>query len=197
DQSLVFLAGLLHNAVIWDSKIEHARHYANFFGVTCLHDAPYMAAYECFEAFAAIDEFLKIGGDDLPEHIRMLCAEFRRYSLDRGWYFYPDALPPDVIAKENIRNGYIDRDLSFPLEDLYGDGQAAGQVGQEIYGCGGAFVFAARTFIPIGEDRAFDLYADYPVTTETVAPNAMSVQLHGPAGFQAELRAVAAGRKAF
>ena len=59
------------------------------------------------------------------------------------------------------------------------------------------FSTAARTFIPIGEDRAFDLYVDYPATTETVAPNAISVQLRGPAGFQAELRAVAAGRKTF
>lgn len=50
----------------------------------------------------------------------------------------PDALPDDALAKDDIRNGHIDRKLSFPLEDLYGDGQPAGQVGQEIYGCGSA-----------------------------------------------------------
>ena len=48
-QSFVFLAGFFHNCEMWDSQIEHARHYANFFGVTCLHDGPYMSAYECFE----------------------------------------------------------------------------------------------------------------------------------------------------
>lgn len=76
----------------------------------------------------------------------MLCAEFRKYSLDRGWYFYPDALPDEAVEKGDVRNGRIDRKLSFPLEDLYGDGRPAGKVGQEIYGCGGAFLFAARAF---------------------------------------------------
>lgn len=53
EQSLVFVASFLNNCELWDSQIEHARHYVNFFGVSCLHDGPYMAAYECFEAFAA------------------------------------------------------------------------------------------------------------------------------------------------
>lgn len=195
DQSFVFLAGLFHNSEMWDSQIEHARHYNNFFGVTCLHDAPYLAAYECFEAFAAIDEYLQLCGDNLPPHVRLLCAEFRRYSLDRGWYFYPDALPSEALAKDNIRNGYIDRNLSFPLEDLYGDGQPAGQVGQEIYGCGGAFIFAARAFLPLDADDRMLLFSEYPAALERSGPDAVEAQLRGPAGFETEIRIVARGRK--
>ena len=60
EQSLVFVANFLHNCELWDSQIGHAKHYTNFFGVTCLHDAPYMAAYECFESFAAFEEYLDV-----------------------------------------------------------------------------------------------------------------------------------------
>src|SRR3546814_10319538 len=55
-------------------------------------------------------------------------------------------LPAEILAKEDVRNGHIDRTLSFPLEDLDVDGQPGGQVGQEIYGAGAAFVFATRSF---------------------------------------------------
>jgi hypothetical protein len=180
---------------MWDSQIENARHYNNFFGVTCLHDGLYLAAYECFESFAAIDEYLHLGGDDLPAHVRLLCNEFRRYGLDRDWYFYPDALPPEALAKDKIRNGYIDRNLSFPLEDLYGDGQPAGQVGQEIYGCGGAFIFAARAFLPIDTDDRILLFSDYPARLERSGPNTVAAQLNGPARFETEVRIIARGRK--
>jgi len=181
-QSLVFLAGFFHNCEIWDSQIDHAQHYANFFGVTCLHDAAYLAAYECFESFAAIDEYLQLGGDALPPHVRMLCTEFRKYSLDRGWYFYPDALPEDAVAKDEIRNGHIDRKLSFPLEDLYPDGRPAGQVGQEIYGCGGAFVFASRAFHQVA-DAPFVIFTDYPCVIAPGDAGGLTVRLHGPPGF--------------
>jgi len=195
DQGLVFLAGFFHNSQIWDSEIERARHYTNFFGVTCLHDAPYLAAYECFEAFSAFDEYMSICGDALPAHVRMLCAEFRKYSLDRGWYFYPDALPDDALAKDDIRNGHIDRKLSFPLEDLYGDGQPAGQVGQEIYGCGGAFVFVARAFHqPAG--APFVIFTDYPCVITSTQERQLVVRLHGPQGFTGRVRLDKAGRRA-
>lgn len=193
-QSLVFLAGFFHNCAIWDSQIENARHYTNFFGVTCLHDGPYLAAYECFEAFAAFDEYLTVCGDVLSAHVKMLCAEFRKYSLDRAWYFYPDTLPEDVLATDGIRNGHIDRKLSFPLEDLYADGQPAGQVGQEIYGCGGAFIFASRAFhAPDG--APFVVFTDYPCATMSSADGRVHLKMAGPDGFKGRLRIIRAARQ--
>ena len=62
DQSEVFLAGFFHNCLIWESEIGHARHYPVFLGATCLHDGPYMALYECFEAFCAFHDYLALGG---------------------------------------------------------------------------------------------------------------------------------------
>lgn len=193
DQSLVFVASFLHNCELWNSEIGFAGKYKNFFGVTCLHDAPYMAAYECFEGFAAFDEYLRVGGEELLPAVKLLLSEFRRYALDSTWYFYPDALPEEAIAKDNIRNGHIDRSLSFPLEDLYGDGQPAGQVGQEVYGCGGAFIFASRAFYRCG-DAPFTVFADYPIDLTPIDANTAEIRVLGPAPLRGRLRLLQEGR---
>ncbi|MEL0209325.1 MAG: hypothetical protein VW891_01790, partial [Novosphingobium sp.] len=57
-QSYVYLASFFHNAQIWNSDIGMARHWRNFLGVTCLQDAPYMAAYECFDSYSAFERYL-------------------------------------------------------------------------------------------------------------------------------------------
>ncbi|ESQ79387.1 hypothetical protein [Asticcacaulis sp. YBE204] len=194
DQSFVFIASFLHNCELWDSDIEHAQYYTNFFGVTCLHDAPYMAAYECFETFAAFDEYLRLGYDDIPPAAKLLLCEYRRFAQDMTWYFYPDALPEEAVARDDIRNGYNDRALSFPLEDLYGDGQPAGQVGQEIYGAGGAFIFAARAFNECG-DKPFRLFCDYPTEVTLTDDGGLCVKLQGPVGQAGRLRLLRKARR--
>ena len=177
-QSYVYLASFFHNCEIWESEIANARHYRNFLGATCLHDAPYMAIYECFDSFAAFERYLQDSGPDLDPAVRMLISEYCKYALDRAWFYYPDALPPEVLATE-VRNGHIDRNLSFPLEDLYGDGQPAGQVGQEIYGAGAAFVFASRAFHLV-EGAPFLVFCDhFPATSERTSARSLSFGIEG------------------
>lgn len=161
EQSYVYLASFFHNCEIWESRLGHAVHYHNFMGVTCLQDAPYMAIYECFDSFLAFEQYLADSGPDLEPAARMLVSEYCRYTLHRAIFYYPDELPREAIATEQRENnGHIDRKLSFPLEDLYPDGQPAGQVGQEIYGAGAALVFAARAVHRI-DDAPFSLYCDH------------------------------------
>ena len=157
-QCYVYLASFFHNSQMWKSDIGLARNWTNFLGVTCLQDAPYMAAYECFDSYAAFERLLDYGGPDLIPSVKLLVGEFCRHALDRAWYYYPDTLPEEAIATE-IRNGHIARELNFPLEDLYPDGQPAGQVGQEIYGSGAAMIYATRAFHHI-EDAPFLLFCD-------------------------------------
>lgn len=177
-QSYIFLASFFHNTALWESDIEHARHYRNFLGATALHDAPYMAMYECFESFAAFEVCLKDSGPQLEPAVRLLLAEYCKYALDRAWFYYPDALPPEVLADEQ-RNGHIACDLSFPLEDLYVDGQPAGQVGQEIYGGGAAAVFATRSFHRF-EGVPFELFCDsFLLAIDRPSDRAMIVKLAG------------------
>ncbi|MGN6210264.1 hypothetical protein [Asticcacaulis sp.] len=193
DQAYVFIAGLMHNCELWGSKIGWARHYANFFGVTCLHDGPYMAAYEAFEMFAAFDEALKISDAELPEPLKLLMCEYRRYALDVLWSFYPDFLPAESLS-DTVRNGHLDRALSLPLEDIYGDGSPAGQVGQEVYGAGSAFFLVSRAYFPCG-DAPFRLYVDYPANVEP-KDGYLAIKLKGPKGCIARLRLIALDGKA-
>lgn len=185
-QSYVYLASFFHNTALWESEIGHGRHYRNFLGVTALHDAPYMAMYECFDSFAAFERYLKDSGPDTEPAVRLLLSEYCRFALDRAWFYYPDALPPEALAKE-IRNGHIDRDLSFPLEDLYVDGQPAGQVGQEIYGAGAAFVFASRMFHTV-RDAPFRVFCDhFLLASERPSERSFSFQLGGGEAYKARL----------
>ncbi|WP_235911385.1 hypothetical protein [Croceibacterium soli] len=194
-QSYVYLAGLFHNCEIWESEIGHAKHYRNFMGVTCLHDAPYMAMYECFETFAGFDEYLSQAGPDLETAVRMLVSEYCKYALDRAWFYYPDVLPREIIHTGEHQSGTIDPTLSFPLEDLYGDGQSPGQIGQEIYGCGGAFVFATRSHHHV-EGAPFRLYCDHFVRTqERTGERALSVRLDGGENCTANVSLVRLKRK--
>ncbi|MGV3554128.1 MAG: hypothetical protein ACO1OD_02620 [Croceibacterium sp.] len=177
-QSYIFLASFFHNTALWESDIAHARHYRNFLGATALHDAPYMAMYECFESFAAFEVCLKDSGPQIEPAVQLLLAEYCKYALDRAWFYYPDALPPEVLADEQ-RNGHIACDLSFPLEDLYVDGQPAGQVGQEIYGGGAAAVFATRSFHRF-EGAPFELFCDsFLLAIDRPSDRAIIVKLAG------------------
>jgi hypothetical protein len=193
EQSYVYLASFFHNCAIWESEIAGAHAYRNFLGVTCLQDAPYMAMYECFDSFMAFECYLRDSGPELEPAARMLISEYCKYALDRAWFYYPDTLPADLLATQ-VRNGHIDPKLSFPLEDLYVDGQPAGQVGQEIYGAGAAFVFASRMFHPVS-DAPFRLFCDHFImASERTGDRAISVSLDGGETCKATLSLIRIGR---
>ncbi|MEL0209326.1 MAG: hypothetical protein VW891_01795 [Novosphingobium sp.] len=123
--------------------------------------------------------------------VRLLLSEYCRHATDRAWFYYPDALPEDGVAKEDIRNGYIVRGLNFPLEDLYPDGQPAGQVGQEIYGSGAAMIYTTRSFRRI-EGVPFLIWCDvFARAVHSVDATTLSLRIDGPAGTEAHLALVA------
>jgi hypothetical protein len=178
-QSYAYLAGFFHNATIWQSRIGTAKDFDHFLGVICLHDAPYMAMYECFESFAGLDDYLAQAGPDLDPEVRMLVSEYCRYALHRAVFYYPDMLPKEDIHEGDHQSGVVNTELYFPLEDLYPDGQQAGQVGQEVYGAGGAFVFATRSHHRI-ESAPFMLYCDHFIRAwERTGDRALSIVLDG------------------
>ncbi|MEG3086001.1 hypothetical protein [Sphingomonas sp. PB4P5] len=193
EQSFVFLASFLHNTLFWESQLGAAAHYTTFMGATCLHDGPYMAIYECYESWEAFRHYLVEGRDDLPHSVKLLTAEFCRYGLQRAWSFYPAHLPDDIFPDE-IRNGEIDRKLAFPLEDLYGAGDPPGQVGQEIYGCGAAFAFAAGAWRTL-QTAPFSLFCDYPIAKIDERDDVVRFETVGVAGMECRLRLIAAPRR--
>lgn len=192
-QSYVYLASFFHNCAIWESQIGTALHYSNFLGVTCLHDGPYMAIYECFDSFAAFERYLRDSGPELDPAARMLISEYCKYALYRAWFYFPDALPAETLATKQ-RNGHIDPKLSFPLEDLYHDGQPAGQVGQEIYGAGAAMVFASRTFHKF-DGAPFRLFCDhFLMATDRTSATSLALRLEGGEGCLASISLIRSGR---
>lgn len=194
-QSYAYIAGFFHNSIIWQSEIGTARHFKTFLGVTCLHDAPYMALYECFESFAGFEEYLQQAGPDLEPAVRMLVSEYCKYALDRAWFYYPDALPKEAIHEGEHQSGVINPELSFPLEDLYADGQQAGQVGQEIYGSGAAFIFATRSHHLVA-NAPFQLFCNHFIrASERTGDRALSIQLDGGETCVADVSLVRSPRK--
>jgi hypothetical protein len=194
-QSYVYLAGFFHNCEIWESEIGHARHSRNFLGATALHDSPYMAMFECFESFVGLEEYLRHAGPDLDPAVRMLVSEYCKYALDRAWFYYPDALPKDIIHQGEHQSGVVCPELSFPLEDLYADGQAPGRVGQEVYGAGSAFIFATRSHHDV-EGAPFRLYCNHFIRgRERTGEHALSVQLDGGETCVAEIALVRLKRR--
>jgi len=135
----VCLANVFENMWIWECTYGHARHYPTFFGLFPLRDAPYLAPYEELEALAKFHDLLKMGGEHIPPAARMLIAEYGKHALDRVWHYFPANLPVDGLA-EKPRNGHLDRTLAIPVEDLQDGWEQSGQVGQEVYGAGGALV---------------------------------------------------------
>lgn len=189
-QSYMYLASFLHNCCIWESDIGHARHYRNFLGATALHDASYMAIYECSDSFRAFRQYLHDGDTALDPDARMLVAEYCRHALDRAWFYYPDALPINALA-DTQRNGHIDHHRSFPLEDLYLDGRPAGAVGQEVYGAGAAFIFTAHAFHRL-HDASFTLFCDHFLSRfQTGEDHSISFHLLGGQDRRARLRLIA------
>lgn len=176
DLADVCLAALFARMWLWDCDYGVARHYSTFFGVEPVQRAPYIAAYEQAEVSAGLQEYLRAAGEGARPSVRLLVAELVRYSLDLGWYFYPHALPAAILheqtdAAARETNGWIERELALPLEDLYDGWQKPGKVGQEVYGAGSCFALVVRAYHNVPDDR-FWLYCDYPLEVRAVASRA-------------------------
>jgi hypothetical protein len=194
-QSYVYLASFFHNSAIWESDIGWARYYSTFMGASALHDAPYMALFECYDSYAAFEEYLRDGGPGLSRAVRTLLSEYCRYALNRAWSYYPDALPRGAISpKQREPNGVVKRTLSFPVEDVYIDGQQAGQVGQEIYGAGAAFIFTTRAFHLV-RGAPFSIFCDQFLTrSERPTEGQVNFQVDGAEARTAKLFILRNGR---
>lgn len=154
------LANVIARMWLWQCRYGHARHYNTFLGVAPLQDADYVAAYEEAESFAAALAYLKIVGDHGRASIRLLLGEYMKYLLERGRYYYPSELPPEVVS-DQPKEGRIQRNLSIPLEDLRTGWQQSGQVGQEIYGAASALVLTAQAYLR-QPSVPFQILSEYP-----------------------------------
>jgi hypothetical protein len=161
DLSILCAANVINRFWIWSCKYGYAKSYETFMGMLPLHDAKYLALYEESEAMAAMYKLVSILRDKAPESLRILIAEYMKYLLHRGKYFYPENLPDDVLS-EKIRNGKLYKELCIPIEDLQHGWEKSGQVGQEVYGAAAPFIFVSCAY-RTPDKLPFSIYCNYPV----------------------------------
>lgn len=160
------IAGIMKNVQLWECNYGNAKGFINFFGVFPLSNAPYKAAYEEMEVYAALNDYIKeaetMDAPILPP-LRMLLPEYVKYSINRLSSYYPPLLSPDMLSAE-VKTGEIDPNLWIPIEDLYDGWDKHGQVGQEVYGAGVGFGIVPRQYIKV-KDENFMLFTEYPITS--------------------------------
>lgn len=172
------LASIFQNVQLWDCGYGFGEHVPTFFALFPLADAPYTAAYEEQEVFCAMHDYLKHAeGVDIMPSVRLLCAEFIRYLVERAPYYYPPMLPKKMISEE-AKTGEIDPELWIALEDIQDGNVQSGTVGQEVYGAGNAFGILPRHFIRL-ENEDFFIFTDYPFTTLRKSKETISFRLQG------------------
>jgi hypothetical protein len=180
------LAGLFRNVQLWDCNYGYGKHFPNFFGVFPLKDAPYTAAYEELEVYAALHHYLiQAEGIDILPSLRILLPEFIRYASGRLAYYYPPMLPAEMLSDE-VKTGEIQKDLWIPLEDLYDGWEKAGAVGQEVYGAGLPFGIVARQYNKI-EGTDLVIFTDYPAHGFRKAKRSLTFHVAGIDSFKCRL----------
>jgi len=193
DLSYACLAGLFKNMQIWNCQYGYGKNYSNYFSVFPLNDAPYAAAYEEMEVYAAFCIYLAESHDiEILPSLKILIPEFIKYAVNRLPFYYPCKLPEDMLSEE-VKTGELQPRLWIPLEDLYSGWEKSGQVGQEVYGAGLAFGVVPRQYYKVnGED--FLLFSDYPVRGFKKVKNTVTLTILGSADFQCDLRILFLGK---
>ena len=172
------IANIFKNFQLWECNYGYAKNYATFFALFPLNDAPYTAAYEEQEVFAAMHNFLLYAEDEkiLPS-LNLLIPEFIRYILNRAAYYYPPNLPKEMLSEE-VTKGQVDKKLWIAIEDIHDGWEKSGAVGQEVYGAGVAFGIVPRHYYQVpGED--FLIYLDYPTASFVKKGKQVSFKVKG------------------
>ncbi|OJX49772.1 MAG: hypothetical protein BGO88_08430 [Flavobacterium sp. 38-13] len=180
------LAGIFKNCQIWDCGYGFAKNFPNFFAVFPLNDAPYTAAYEELEVFAALHHYMEASeGLEILPSLRVLIPEFIRYATGRLAFYYPPMLPEEMIA-EDVKTGEVQKGLWIPLEDIHDGWEKSGEVGQEVYGAGIAFGIIPRQYFKINGLGA-TIYLDYPVTRLRNRRNSATFHIAGSPDMRANM----------
>ena len=183
------LAGIFKNVHLWECNYGYGKNFPYFFAVFPLNDAPYTAAYEEFEVFAALHHYMEVTADvDILPSLKILIPEFIKYAVARMPFYYPPLLPKHMISGD-IKNGEIEKDLWVPLEDIQDGWDQSGQVGQEVYGAGIPFGVMPRQYFKIEELKAMG-FINYPSANFRFGKNNVTFHVVGDPRYTANLKII-------
>lgn len=146
--ALLALANLFHATRLWDCTYGTCRKqhgYHTFMGLNPLPWSDYIAMLEQYEAWLGVRDYLKYASGE-PSYVTDLPRAFVKYSPLTLRYSLPPLLPAGAASKAAGEYPFVSRNVLgwyIPLEDLREGEATSGTIGQEIYGAGGVFMFAA------------------------------------------------------
>jgi hypothetical protein len=146
--ALLALANLFHNTRLWDCTYGFCRKghgYHTYFGLNPLPWSDYTAMLEQYEAWLALQSYSRYATKD-PRYLADLVQGFLDETPLTMQYALPTRLPPGVATTSPGEYAFVAHSnltWDIPLEDLRTGEQNSGLIGQEIYGAGGPFMFAA------------------------------------------------------
>ena len=161
DLSVVCMASILSHLWMWEPA-RPGRRWRTFMGLPPLHDAPYIAAYEEAEIFAASRAYLEAMADEVPPALVELLVEYGKHLLGRARYYLPPELPADALCSQP-KEGIMKETLPVPVEDLYPSSDPAGQVGQQVYGAALALILTTRS-VHRWQKVPFMVFCEAPIT---------------------------------
>jgi hypothetical protein len=146
--AVLALANLFHAVRLWDctyGACKKGSGYHTYMGLNPLPWSDYVAMLEQYEAWLGLESYLRYAKNE-PAYLTHLVEAFIRYSPRALQYSLPPLLPPGAASRVAGEYSFVSRnDLHWyiPLEDLREGEVASGAIGQELYGAGGPFMFAA------------------------------------------------------
>lgn len=142
------LANLFHATRLWDCTYGLCRKghgYHTYFGLNPLPWSDYIAMLEQYEAWLGLRDYLRYA-QDAPSYVHTLVQGFLINSPLTLQYSLPPLLPAGVASSAAGEYPFVPHNnlrWNIPLEDLREGEANSGVIGQEIYGAGGPFMFAA------------------------------------------------------
>jgi hypothetical protein len=146
--AVLALANLFHAVRLWDctyGTCKKGSGYHTYMGLNPLPWSDYVAMLEQYEAWLGLRSYLRYAQDE-PAYLTNLVKAFIRYSPRTLQYSLPTSLPPGAASSVAGEYSFVSHNnlrWHIPLEDLREGEVASGAIGQELYGAGGPFMFAA------------------------------------------------------
>jgi hypothetical protein len=147
--ALLALANVFHATRWWDCTYGACRKgsgYHTYMGLNPLTWSDYIAMLEQYEAWLGLQDYMKYAQNE-PAFVTDLVKAFITYSPLTLQYALPPMLPSGAASAAAGEYSFVPHNnLSWyiPLEDLREGEATSGIIGQEIYGAGGPFMFAAH-----------------------------------------------------
>ena len=146
--AVLALANLFHAVRLWDCTYGTCKKgpgYHTYMGLNPLPWSDYVAMLEQYEAWLGLQSYLRYAQNE-PAYVTNLVKAFIKYAPRTLQYSLPPLLPSGAASSAAGEYSFVPHNnLSWhiPLEDLREGEAASGAIGQELYGAGGPFMFAA------------------------------------------------------